>query len=54
MSPVFSRDIIEVTKIFSHLNADNTVSETMSLHEYDFDKKYVLQMGWGTPFVVNG
>ena len=31
-------------EIFSHLDADNAVSETLSLYECDFDNKYVFQM----------
>ena len=29
---------VAVSEIFSHLDADNAVSETLSLHECDFDE----------------
>ena len=46
------RDTVPVREIFSHLDADNAVSETLS-HECDFDNKHVFQMD-EILFVVNG
>jgi len=36
------RDIVAVSEIFSHLDADNAVSGTLSLYECDFDKRRTL------------
>ena len=47
------RDTVPVREIFSHLDAENAVSETLSLHECDFDNKHVFQMD-EILFVVNG
>ena len=38
------RDIVAVSEIFSHLDADNAVSEPLRLHKCDFDDKNIFQM----------
>ena len=35
---------VAVSEIFSHLDADNAVSGTLSLYEFDFDNNHVFQM----------
>ena len=44
---------VAVSEIFSHLDADNAVSGTLSLYEFDFDNNHVSK--WMRySFVVNG
>ena len=35
---------VAVSEIFSHFDADNAVSGTLSLYEFDFDNNHVFQM----------
>ena len=47
------RDTRAVSEIFWHLDADNAVSETLSLHECDFYTK-MFSKRIRYPFVVDG